>query len=63
MDQDSKPTIDPDQQTIKILLVRVMHMAETLKGYYDQHQAIGCTCAQCKEAERAFRRIGMESMP
>jgi hypothetical protein len=41
MDQDSKPTIDPDQQTIKILLVRVMHIAETLKGYYDQHQAKG----------------------
>jgi hypothetical protein len=34
-----------------------------LKGYYDQHQAAGCTCALCKEAERAFRRIGMESTP
>jgi hypothetical protein len=45
--------------TIQVLLIQVISMVETLKGYYDQHQATGCDCSLCKAAERAFRKINL----
>jgi hypothetical protein len=57
MEQDPRRTLKLHEQTIKHLLVRVMQMAKTLRAYYEQHQATGCTCSLCKDAEREFRKI------
>ena len=57
MEEDVKPKLA--NLTIQVLLIQVISMVETLKGYYDQHQATGCDCSLCKAAERAFRRINL----
>jgi len=52
---DPEPT---KQQTIRtIFAVTIAQLANALKGYHDQHQATGCTCALCKEAERVLRTV------
>jgi hypothetical protein len=29
-----------------------------VKGYYQEHQAVGCTCKLCEQAELAWASIG-----
>jgi hypothetical protein len=36
------------------VLVLMRQLEHALRGYYNQHQATGCECELCKEAERAF---------
>jgi hypothetical protein len=42
------------------LLTKVAESAfrlETVvKGYYEEHQSVGCNCVLCENAERALRR-------
>jgi hypothetical protein len=48
------------QRTKEVVFVSIMaQLAETLKGYYNEHQATGCKCSLCKRAESALRKMGM----
>ena len=45
MAENPKPTTDPNQLTLIILFAQIEHLTETLKAYYDQHQATACECS------------------
>jgi hypothetical protein len=55
MDDNSKTSANFDQ-AMNVWTVTLSIFAETIKGYYDQHQAVkACDCSLCKKAEWAFR--------
>ena len=45
-------TVTPEEKYSFMCLVRGLE--ERLRAYYDQHQATGCECELCKNAELAF---------
>ncbi len=57
MDDKSTNTANFDQAT-QVWFVLLVKFAETLRGYYDQHQTAKiCDCSLCKKAEWAFRTM------
>ena len=62
MDDDSEHITNSFNQATKIYFVLLVTAAETLKGYYNEHQATKtCDCSLCKRAERTFRKLEMKS--
>lgn len=57
MVENMQRKLEHQEQAMKGLLVRVVVLTKALKDYRDQHQATGCSCALCKQAERALRTI------
>jgi hypothetical protein len=61
MDNDSKKAANSYNQATRIWTVLLATTAETLKGYYNEHQATKtCDCSLCKRAERTFRKLEMK---
>jgi hypothetical protein len=46
-----------EAQTLRGLTVRIMCLTKALQGYYDEHQATGCTCPLCKQAKIELRKM------
>jgi hypothetical protein len=46
-----------EAQTLRGLTVRIMCLTKALQGYYDEHQATGCTCSLCKQATIELRKM------
>jgi hypothetical protein len=58
--------IDLDHMTLvqKLWLVKCVNgLDEALRAYYNQHQANGCECELCKNAERALASEGIIPLP
>ena len=50
---------DPAQQRIAAKTIEYAFRLEAVvKGYYEEHQATGCTCELCEKAERVLASIG-----
>lgn len=52
--ESPEPTITPEKRMTVALGYHAMMLEKALKAYYEQHQANGCKCQLCIDAELAF---------
>jgi hypothetical protein len=57
MQQEFTQAANPEAQTLLGLTVRIMCLTKALQGYYDEHQARGCTCSLCEKAKIELRKM------